>query len=215
MLEVKKLNFRHLLKDFSFSFLPGRIYGITGHNGAGKSTLLKNLAFIWKPSSGLVLWQGSPLNSKPRAEVSRIASYLPQTLQLPFPFTVEEFISMGRYLHPSLTCIDPFLEQLNLREMRKKNVQQLSQGEKQRVFMARTIATEAPLLLLDEPTAHLDPEQQHLLWSLLSRLAKEGKTLLVATHDLTHTSRYCHQTLCLAHGRLTETVTQDYGQNVR
>lgn len=201
------INGKNLLNDISLEFSEGGLHAILGPNGSGKSSLLKVLTGIWKLSSGLVTWNGLPLLSQKRHEISRIVSLVPQNPQPSFDFVVEDLVAMGRYpynthywkakdeplIHDALCAVDAW-------HLKDRRVNQLSFGERQRVYIARALVTESPVLLLDEPTAGLDIRHQLEIWSLLQQLAANGKIVAITTHDLMIAERYCDRVLVLNHG---------------
>lgn len=212
-----------LLSNISLSFQPGLIHGILGPNGSGKSTLLKTLTGVWKPTDGSVYWKGEPLLEKPRQQISKIITLVPQNPQLSFDFTVEEFVKMGRYSHGDFYSRDIVEQSLSLADalqFQHRPMTQLSQGERQRIYIARSLATEAPVMLLDEPMANLDIRHQLDLWNLFKNLAAKGKTILIANHDLFSSEYHCDQIYvmqtgkCLHAGKFKETITQEILQDV-
>jgi len=201
MLEVRELSFPERLHPITLTCYPGEIHAILGSNGSGKTTLLKALLGLLPVPNNRVLWRGEPLLQKTRLEISRIVAWLPQQLQIPFEYTVEEFVGMGRYAHGDRGSLEPYLLKTDLLAWRHRLVHSLSQGEKQRAYFARALATEASVLLLDEPQAHLDLTRQRQFWTLLTRLAEEGKIILVANHDLHSSHRYCTHATILERGQ--------------
>jgi ABC-type cobalamin/Fe3+-siderophores transport system ATPase subunit len=201
MLEVRNLSFEKRLSSLSLTCHPGDIHALLGANGSGKSTFLRGVMGLLHLSTDCVYWKGDPLHQKTRPEISRIVTWLPQQLQIPFDYTVEEFVAMGRYMHGNKGRLEPYLERTDLLEWRTRPLKELSQGEKQRVYLARALATEAPVLLLDEPQAHLDLGRQKQFWTLLQTLAKEGKTFIVANHDLHSSRNYCTHATFLEKGQ--------------
>ena len=208
MLTVQNLSYhlqkKALLNAITLSFVPKIIHGILGPNGSGKSTLLKTLAGIWKPSQGSVLWNEENLFKKERREISKIVTLVPQNPQLFFDFTVEEFVFMGRYAHGEKRNpkeqIQHALELVDALQFKDRPVNQLSLGERQRVYIARALCSEAPVMLFDEPTANLDIRHQIDIWLLLQTLALDGKTVIVTNHDWTSTQQFCDQIYILHHG---------------
>ena len=193
---LQQLSHHHLIQNVDHSYEPGRIYGILGPNGAGKSTLLKTICGIWNPTSGKVLWNNTDLHALPRHQISRILTLVPQSPQLQFDMTVQEMVALGRYPHgeghPSSHVVLAALEHVDGIHLKQAMMSELSGGEKQRIYLARALATQAPVLLLDEPASHLDLRHHIDIWTLLHRLAKEGKTILTTLHDLSMASRQCH-----------------------
>lgn len=200
------INNKILLNKMDLEFDGGILHGILGPNGAGKSSLLKTLAGIWK-ASGNVYWNDESLLEKDRKEISRLISLVPQNPQVTFDFLVEDVVAMGRYSHqkrywsPSETnIIHDALHTVDAWHLRHRLINQISQGERQRVYIARALATESPILLLDEPTASLDIQHQLQVWLLLQKLVKNGKIVIVTTHDLSTAKRYCQQVVILNEG---------------
>lgn len=207
MLRTKGLAYSNkgkwLVKNLTLQFLPGTIHGIMGPNGAGKSTILKLLCGIWPCTEGSVVWGEANLFGMPRREISKIISMTSQGPSLNFDYSVEQIVEMGRYPLGKSRCTASIKKALcatDLLHLSNRPVNQLSQGEKQRVYIARGIASETPVLLLDEPTANLDMKHQLAIWNLLSCLASQGKTVIVATHDLSHAKQYCAEILLLQSG---------------
>jgi ABC-type cobalamin/Fe3+-siderophores transport system ATPase subunit len=225
MLKTKHLTYaiegKSLIQDISLSFSKGVLYGILGPNGSGKTTLLKSLAGIWKPSSGNVFWHDQDLLKKSRREISKIISLVPQNGLISFDFSVEHVVAMGRYPYSrgSLSSrekelIQWALTKVDLWELRHRRITQLSHGERQRVYIARSLVTESPVMLLDEPTASLDVRHQLEIWDLLRHLSAEGgKVIIATTHDLIITERFCENVMilnkgaCIAIGSFSTAIT--------
>lgn len=206
MLKTISLNYQlqnvSLIHQINLTFLPGILYGVLGPNGAGKSTLLKTIAGIWAPTSGEVLWEGQAIHNRSRQEVSRLISLVFQNPASNFDFTVNEMVSMGRYLFREDKCdIETSLRLADVWDLRNRKMCQLSGGERQRVFIARALATEAPILLLDEPTTYLDLRHQLEIWHLLQSLSNKGKLIIVSTHDLVAANRFCDELIVLNQGK--------------
>lgn len=195
---------RTLLHETTLTFSEGKLIGIIGPNGSGKTTLLKILCGLWQPTSGRVLWHGQELLKCSRGEISKIITLVPQNPQLSFDFTVEEFVAMGRYPHGrgyTTEQLMGWLEEVELAAMRGRSLHRLSHGERQRAYFARALATGAPVLLFDEPAANLDIRHQSTVWKLMKRLTQQGKTILVANHDLEYTQSFCDEVVVLKGGR--------------
>ncbi len=178
------------LKDVSFEIGCGHCVGLLGRNGAGKSTLLKTIAGLNTRLRGQLTWRGEAL-TRVRAEIA----YLPQINDIDplFPLTVEGLVEMGRYPHvgphrrwrqKDSDVVEAALAALGLGDLRGRRLFQLSGGQRQRAHIARALAQEAHVLLLDEPFAGLDEPSQRMLGRLLRELAAHGRLLLVCHHDL-------------------------------
>ena len=197
----------------------GEVVGLIGPNGSGKSTLLKTLAGLLPPRSGSVR-----LNDVPLAEISprqraQILAYLPQGAECHWPLTVERVVALGRLPFGGESAdsshIESALRAVDALHLRDRVITELSGGERARVFLARALAGDPALLLVDEPGAGLDPYHQLQLMELLASRAKEGRAVLVVLHDLGLAARFCHRLLLLKEGRLIasgppqEVLTED------
>ncbi len=180
------------LSEVSLSFAPGWT-AIVGPNGAGKSTLLRALAGLQAPHSGEVRLQGRPIAQWPLRDRSRQIAWLAQQGEASGEMTVREVVQLGRLPHLGLftepgaqdeAIVQAAMAQTECAAWQQRRLHQLSGGERQRVLLARALATDAPLLLLDEPTTHLDPPHQVALVRLLMALARAGKTVISVLHDL-------------------------------
>lgn len=197
---------RPLIEDVSLTFYPGILYGVLGPNGSGKSTLLKNISRVWTPTAGKLFWQGENLLRFSRLAMSQTISLVPQNPPLYFDFTPYDIVAMGRYPYgcrsPQANFkIKEALDKANAWHLRHRPLSELSGGERQRIYIARALATEASILLLDEPTSYLDIRHQLEIWRLLRALAKEGKIIIVAVHDLWAARRFCDELVLLNRGR--------------
>ena len=181
----------------------GEIVGLIGPNGAGKSTLFKTILGLMKPLRGEVLAFGKPVEHG-----RRDIAYMPQVEEVDweFPVSVNEVVLMGRYarLRPfhrwskaDRIAADEALERVGLAGLGDRQIGRLSGGQRRRVLMARAIARGGRLLLLDEPFAGLDAGVQHDLIALLDELAKEGSSILLATHDLSCVANSCDEASCI------------------
>jgi manganese/iron transport system ATP-binding protein len=178
------------LEDIGFAVPKGSIVGLIGPNGSGKSTLIKVILGMHRPWQGRVRILGREISA-----ARRLLGYTPQieVVDWQFPVTVRDVVMMGRYgrLGPlrrptaaDREVVARCLERLQLTELADRQIGELSGGQQRRVLIARALAQEPQVLLLDEPMAGLDPAIQHELMTLFEGLRDEGKTLLVATHDL-------------------------------
>lgn len=178
------------LKGIRFATECGRSVALIGPNGAGKSTLLKSLAGLIRPDSGVIRWRGKPV-----VKSSHEIAYLPQRGEVDwnFPITVRGLVEMGRY--PSLgwwrayrkhdaDIVERALCAMKLEDLQHRQISALSGGQQQRTFIARALAQEAHVLLLDEPFTGLDRPAQENLEHLFRELTKEGRLLIASHHDL-------------------------------
>ena len=185
-----------ILHDVSFSLDAGRILCLLGPNGAGKSTLIKCLAGALRPSSGQIWTDGRPAQSFSRKEFARIIAYIPQSSTPVFPFKVRDMAVMGRtpykdfFSQPNAadySMVHNALDELGLLRLEDKNFTELSGGERQMVLFAAAIVQEPKILLLDEPTSHLDFGNQIRVLSMARSLAdKKGMSVVMATHSPDH-----------------------------
>ncbi len=182
-LTVEALELKERLNPLSSSFSKGTLTTILGKNGAGKSTFLRLLSGVWQPTNGSIRYGGDDLFDLERHERSQIITYIPQSANPPFPYSVYDFVEMGRY-HHKYQGIDRELELCNLNQLKDRSILEISDGERQRAYIARGLVTGAEVLLFDEPTAHLDGENSKLVWEMIQRLKKAKKIVIVATHDI-------------------------------
>ncbi len=215
MLRLEDIRFsiadKEILKGISAGFDPRGIHGIVGPNGSGKSTLLKNICRVWRPDSGTVLIDGRDARALSRRELSRKVTLVPQNTSVEFPVTVQEMVSMGRNPHlgrfrsmrrEDREIVAQALAETGAGDLRERTVTELSGGECQLVVIARALATEASLILLDEPTSDLDINHSLTIMELLVSLKEHGKTILVSMHDINLARRYCDTVTILREGRL-------------
>lgn len=207
------------LQGVSFAECCGHTLALMGANGAGKSTLLNVLAGVLRPTRGEVLWNGRPLHAA-RHEIA----YMPQRSEVDwaFPMTVRDLVEMGRYPSMGLwrspsahdcEIVDKALESLKLADLQRRQIGQLSGGQQQRAFLARALAQEAHILLLDEPFTGLDVPGAEALGELLRTLAQEGRLVIASYHNVTDAPRFfdrallLHQQKTLAYGNVAEVLT--------
>ncbi|MBX3144028.1 MAG: heme ABC transporter ATP-binding protein [Trueperaceae bacterium] len=199
---------RELLSDVSFEASPGTHTVIAGPNGAGKSTLLKVLAGDIGHDSGHVLLDGLALASWPLARLAERRAVMPQESQLTFAFTVLEVIGFGRHRLALGTdsaldaAVEAAMRATDTLHLQDRLFPTLSGGERARVTFARVLAQGCGLLLLDEPTASLDPKHQHLLMRIVRDLVDRGATVVTVLHDLNLAAHYADSVLLLKHGRV-------------
>ena len=196
----------------SLSVEPGGLLAVVGPNGAGKTTLLKLLSGSLRPHGGEVDLDGRPLPHLDDRERARTIAVVPQSESSPFPVAVREMVAMGRYAHLGAwersgdrdrEVVARAMERCAVGEFADRQLGELSGGERQRARIARALAQEAPILLLDEPTAGLDLRYRMELFHLLRELRADGLAVLVITHDLNLAARFADRLLLLDRGRAT------------
>lgn len=201
MLKVSQVSIPKRLSSIEVSFELGKLHAVTGPNGSGKSTLLKTVAGLITPKAGSISYKDQSLEKLDRRSRSRLISYIPQSFNMPYPYTVEEMITMGLYAaQGSSIIVDSCLERVEASHFKHIPFIDLSTGEKQRILIARGLATQCPVLLFDEPTANLDLRYQKKIWDLIQTL-KDEHTVLVASHDLEQIQHRCDMCLVLDGGR--------------
>lgn len=208
------------LQDISLNTSCGNRVALVGPNGAGKSTLLKAIAGLVKKSKGTISWRGTQIK-----KWSKEFAYLPQREEVDwdFPITVRGLVEMGRYPQLGMwkhfakkdtEAVDKALESLDLVDLQHRQIKQLSGGQQQRAFLARAIAQEAHVLLLDEPFTGLDRPSSETLADLLQKLALEGRLIIASHHDMATVKIHFNQVLLVnksSHGFGTcdELITED------
>jgi iron complex transport system ATP-binding protein len=229
MLDIKSLSVaygtRLVLHEVSFELPSGCMLAVIGPNGAGKTTLIRALTGILIPQSGQILIDGRDINHLTAAERARRIAVVPQARQLPPAFTAWETVLLGRTPHLNWLgqtsrrdeeITRQAMERTHTFELAERPVGELSGGEQQRLLLARALAQAAPILLMDEPTAHLDLKYQYSLLEEVRLLAQKDRlSVLVVLHDLNLVARYADQAALLVDGKLralgptTEVLTGD------
>ncbi len=215
MIEVEGLQAGYggppVLRDVTFSATPGEFVGVLGPNACGKSTLVRVLTGVLRPERGTVRVGGVDVSQARARDLGRTAAVVPQSTEIPFPFTGFEVVLMGRY--PRLgrfsaesegdrAAVSRAMEETDTTSLAGRLVTQVSGGERQRLVLARALAQEAPLLLLDEATASMDVHRKIDAFDLLTRVNGEGSTVLAVMHDLNLAALYCRRLLFLRDGRV-------------
>jgi len=220
VVEVQGVAFRYRtgrgVEDVSFRASPGELLGIVGPNSAGKSTLLRLLSKVVAPQQGRILVGGQDVAALSRMALARRVAVVPQEFHVAFPFRVAEVVLMGRYPHAAGSAwgathggtrdrdvAQAAMEATGAAHLANRRMDELSGGERQLVSLARALAQEAPILLLDEPTAHLDLRHQGIVLALLLAHHREGRgTTILVSHDLNLAAEHCDRLLLLARGRV-------------
>jgi iron complex transport system ATP-binding protein len=204
---------RTILGPLDLEVFAGECLMVVGPNGAGKTTLLRLLTGLLAPTEGEIFYLDRPLGSLPRRERARHIAYVPQVRPASVPLTVFEVVLLGRYPHLSPLQLAPRATDFaaaedalavgGIADLRDRPIDQLSGGERQAVYIAAALAQEAEMLVLDEPTTHLDARHQREVAALLVKLKGEaGRTVVAATHDLNLASLLGDRLLALAGGRV-------------
>lgn len=191
------------LLDISVEIPAGELIGVIGPNGSGKSTLIKSMMGFVKPDVGQVFLFGKDV-----AQTKGLVAYVPQrgSVDWDFPITVREVAAMGRYGHrrwwqdlsrSDYAAAEEALEQVRMSDFSKRQIGQLSGGQQQRVFMARALAQDADILLLDEPFAGVDAATERAILDVLQKTKASGKTVVVVHHDLATAAEYFDQLILL------------------
>jgi iron complex transport system ATP-binding protein len=203
---------RTILGPLDLDVVAGECLAVVGPNGAGKTTLLRCLTGLLRPSAGELRFGGRPYATLSRRELARRIAYVPQIRPARVPLKVEEVVLLGRYPHLSplqiaprardFAAVEEAVATVGIGGLRGRPIDELSGGERQAVYIAAALAQESEVMVLDEPTIHLDARHQHDLAALLLRLkAGADRTVILATHDLNLASLLGDRLLALAEGR--------------
>ncbi len=200
------------LIDIDFALESGARRALLGPNGSGKTTLLKLLTGILSPTRGSISYQATDLKKMTRREIAKRVALVPQEMNLQFGFTVAQMVMLGRTPHARALAgaskqdravVEEMMEMTEIGEMRERVVTELSGGEQQRVVIAMALAQQPQVLLLDEPTVHLDINHQIEILELLKELNRErGLTVLATMHDLNLAALYFGDLALLERGRI-------------
>lgn len=216
MLEVKNISINYqtceVISDVSFSLQENKIVAVLGANGAGKTTLLKSLNGALPITKGAILLDEKPLQSFSRRDIAQKISVVAQENETKFPVTVLEYVLSGRFAHggvfgwesaDDLQIAETALEMCDLKDFESRLMNELSGGERQRVVFARALATQAQILLLDEPTANLDLSHQAILFRLVrERCTTCNSAAVIITHDLNLAAEFADEILLLKRGKV-------------
>ncbi|MEM1240886.1 MAG: metal ABC transporter ATP-binding protein [Cyanobacteria bacterium P01_H01_bin.26] len=221
-ISVTYSNARLALYNATCTVEPGSITALVGPNGSGKSTLFKAIMGFLQPSQGRVRVGGFPVS---KAQKRQLMAYVPQADEVDwnFPVSVFDVVMMGRYGYMNMLRIASqtdrrrvmeSLERVGMADFRHRQIGELSGGQKKRAFLARALAQEGKVILLDEPFTGVDVKTEKKIVDLLMQLRDEGHTILVSTHDLASVSTFCDRTILLnrtvlASGKTADTFTQD------
>jgi iron complex transport system ATP-binding protein len=200
-----------IIKDIHFTVKEGELLTVIGPNGSGKTTLIRAISNVLSYVNGQIMVNGTNLLKISEKERARMISVVPQSTYVPPSFLVREVVLMGRTPYMSwngksssedLKILDQVMHQTFVKEFENRFCGELSAGERQRVILARALAQKTPVLLMDEPTSHLDLHYQIEFFSLVKHLIlHQGKTVLVAVHDLNLAARFGDLCLALKNGK--------------
>lgn len=204
---------RAILDRIDLDLHPGECLVVVGPNGAGKTTMLRLMAGLLQPTRGRLLWKSTPYPELARKDLARRLAYVPQSRPLQVPLTVEQLVLLGRfpYLSPfrwsprpnDFAAVSRAIELAGVKDLRSRRLEGLSGGERQSAYIAAALAQEAEVLILDEPTTHLDPRHQRQIASLVLKLNREeGLGVVVATHDLNFAALLAHRVVALLEGEV-------------
>lgn len=216
MLEVQNISINYdervIISDVSFALKTGKIIAVLGANGAGKTTLLKSLNFSLPIAKGEISLDGKNINGISRREIAQQIAVVAQETETKFPVSVLEFVLAGRFSHGTafgwetekdLQIALECLELCDLKDYESRLMNRLSGGERQRVVLARALATQAKILLLDEPTANLDLAHQALMFHLVRKRCETCESsAIIITHDLNLASEFADEIILLSQGKI-------------
>jgi iron complex transport system ATP-binding protein len=201
---------RDVLAGVTLGVAEGELVAILGRNGAGKSTLLDIVAGLRAPTRGSVAVDGRAIGAWPSKSLARLVTHLPQSVRPDLPFLAGELVLMGRYPHTDRwfeseedrSAVERAMRRTDCWNLRDRSIATLSGGERQRVLLAACFAQAPQLLLLDEPSTHLDVDQQLHCFSMLKEVAAEGAACVAVTHDLNLALSYATRIVVIAGGRV-------------
>jgi iron complex transport system ATP-binding protein len=209
---VENLSFSYgkneVLRNINAKIYKGEFVGIVGPNGSGKTTFLKLLAKILKGNKGNIFYKGRELKKIKNIDYAREVGYLPSEIKLTFDMKVKDFLILGRYPFIGRFKKEPedviyrTGEIFNIKNFFEKKMSQLSEGEKQRIYIAQLIVQNSETILLDEPTSHLDIGYQFGIMDILKALNNNGKTIICILHDLNLSACYCSKIILLNKGEV-------------
>ncbi|MBE9060818.1 metal ABC transporter ATP-binding protein [cf. Phormidesmis sp. LEGE 11477] len=216
-ISVTYSNAKLALYNASCMVMPGTITALVGPNGSGKSTLFKSIMGFLQPSQGKIRVGGFPVQ---KVQKRQLMAYVPQSDEVDwnFPVSVFEVVMMGRYGYMNIfrtprqkdrRIVMESLERVGLVDFRNHQIGELSGGQKKRAFLARALAQEGKVILLDEPFTGVDVKTEKRIIDLLLQLKQEGHTILVSTHDLASVSTFCDRTILLNQTILASGTTQE------
>ncbi|SFL59088.1 ABC transporter ATP-binding protein [Halanaerobium salsuginis] len=220
MLKLNNVNFNYgkseILKNINLELSKGQLLTLVGPNGSGKSTLLKCINNFLDINSGTIMINGKNLDQYKRQELARLIAYVPQQISSPFPNTVFDTILMGRKVyqswrpsHQDRKLTAKIINKLGLAEIAFTKINQLSGGQRQKVYLGRGLAQQAKLILLDEPNNNLDLKHQLEIFNLIKREVNQGSAAVIIMHDLSLASRFSDKIVMLKSGQVFKSGRQE------
>ncbi len=213
---AQKFGEREILRGVSLEVPEGAVVALAGRNGAGKTTLLRIASRVLRPSAGRVLIRGVPIDRFSRRDLAKQLAVVPQDTPISFPFRVIEVVLMGRSPHLGVLGFESradvalardVMARVGIEAFADRSILELSGGERQLVLIARALIQEPRILLLDEPTAHLDLAHRVAVLDLVRDFARDGRSALVVSHDLSLSARTSDRLALLSEGRVLECGT--------
>ena len=221
-IEIKNLQLAYgdcpIVHNLSLSFPKNKVIALIGPNGCCKSTTLKAVARLLKPKQGSITYQGNDIWQKTPKEYAKSLAFLPQQHLVPEGISVRELVAYGRSPYLNLwgklsqkdeDLVNWAMQQTRTTELADKLVSDLSGGQQQRVFLAMTLAQDAEIVLLDEPTTYLDLNRQADLMAMMRQMQQNGKTVITVLHDLNQACRYCDHLIVMKKGAVMAQGTPD------
>ena len=202
-----------ILTDIHANIEKGDFIGLIGPNGSGKSTLLRTLAGLQKITKGSIKIAGKELNSYRTKKRATLMSYVPQETKVDFHLKAREIVLMGRHVHTSrfvmetkedIRCANLALQETNSLHLAEQSILNLSGGQRQLIFLAKALAQETSIILLDEPISALDIHFQLHILELLQRRKNQGVTIIAVLHDLNLAARYCNKLMLIKDGQIMQ-----------
>lgn len=199
-----------IIKNINIAFEEGSITSIAGKNGCGKTTLLKTASNLLKPFSGEITIRGKDISSIPGKELAKKVSFLPQLRTVP-NITVFNLVMHGRYPYLGFSrtpqkkdkeIVEKAIENMELHKYIYKNIQELSGGQRQKVYIAMVLAQDTDIIFLDEPTTYLDINHQLEILEIVKKLKKMGKTIVMVLHDLSYALSYSDKICLMENGEV-------------
>ncbi|HUL39600.1 MAG TPA: ABC transporter ATP-binding protein [Methanomassiliicoccales archaeon] len=203
----------HTLNGVRFEARPGEFLGLIGPNGSGKTTLLRCINGLLKPQKGAIYLEGSQVSKMKLSEIAKVCAGVPTDIPDDFNISVEEYVYLGRYPHVENIWweeredeeqVEHAIECFELDPLRRRKLFEVSSGEKERVLLAKAVVQEPKVLLVDEPSAHLDLKFKLEVMERLHELSRRGITVIVASHDINLLIKYCDRVIIMKNGGIVK-----------